>query len=103
VDEMLGAGLVDEVINLMNHGYGPELNSMQALGYRQVYAYLDGILTYQEMVNEIKRETRHFAKRQYTWFNKDKRIHWIDISGYEQNSQLMEQICSVIEGHLTKL
>jgi len=103
VDEMIAAGLIDEVLKLKGQGYPAELKSMQGLGYRQAYAYLNGILTHKEMVNEIKRETRHFAKRQYTWFNKDKRIHWIDISEYEQNSQLMEEISYIIEGHLAKL
>ena len=100
VDEMLAQGLVEEVISLRAKGYGPELNSMQALGYKQVLFYLDGFLTKEEMVNEIKRETRHFAKRQITWFKKDQRIQWLNVSKYNDLAQLVEKIANVIEGRL---
>ena len=65
VDQMIEAGLVEEVIGLRSQGYHPGLNSMQALGYKQVWAYLEGRLDYEGMVRAIKDETRRFAKRQY--------------------------------------
>ena len=79
VDQMIEAGLVEEVIGLRSQGYHPGLNSMQALGYKQVWAYLEGRLDYEGMVRAIKDETRRFAKRQYTWFKKDQRIHWVNV------------------------
>ncbi len=82
-------------------GYGLQHNSMQALGYKQVLYYLDGFLTKEEMVNEIKKETRRYAKRQYTWFKKDKRIQWINISDYSDRSSLLEKISSHVEGRLS--
>lgn len=101
VDEMLANGLVDEVISLKEKGYGLQHNSMQALGYKQVLCYLEGFLSKGEMVNEIKRETRRYAKRQYTWFKKDSRIQWININDYSDKSNLLEKISSHIEGRLS--
>lgn len=79
VEQMIADGLVDEVMGLREKGYDLSMNSMNSLGYKQVNYYLDGMLTEEEMLKEMKRETRHFAKRQYTWFNKDKRITWVNV------------------------
>ena len=98
VDMMMEAGLVAEVIGLRNKGYDPELKSMHSLGYKQVNCYLDGLLDYQEMLREIKRETRHFAKRQLTWFRKDQRITWMDVE-QDQSSELLEKIHMKMAGH----
>jgi tRNA dimethylallyltransferase len=64
---------------------------MNSLGYKQVNSYLDGMASYQEMLHEIKRETRHFAKRQLTWFRKDQRIVWFHAEE-DQSSELIEKI-----------
>lgn len=101
VDQMLANGLVDEVVGLREKGYGLQHNSMQALGYKQVLYYLDGFLSKSEMVNEIKRETRRYAKRQYTWFKKDSRIQWINVNDCRDKSTLLEKISSHIEGRLS--
>lgn len=101
VDQMLANGLVDEVVGLREKGYGLQHNSMQALGYKQVLYYLDGFLSKSEMVNEIKRETRRYAKRQYTWFKKDSRIQWINVNDCSDKSTLLEKISSHIEGRLS--
>lgn len=77
VDEMMAQGLVEEVEKLRALGFGPELKSQQALGYKQVHAFLDGRLTREEAVYLIKRDTRHYARRQLTWLRKDKSIHWM--------------------------
>lgn len=103
VDKMIAAGLVQEVAGLREKGYDLTMNSMQALGYKQVYNYLEGLLTYEAMVYEIKKETRNFAKRQYTWFNKDKRIHWFNIADFSNLEILLEKICDSVEGQLIRV
>ena len=103
VDNMIAAGLVEEVVQLREKGYDLSMNSMQALGYKQVYSYLEGMLNWDETVQEIKQETRRFAKRQYTWFNKDKRIHWVNVADYPDSSHLMEKIYAFVEGQLCKM
>lgn len=100
VDKMIQDGLVEEVAYLRENGCDISLNSMQALGYKQIYLYLEGILTWQETVQEIKKETRHFAKRQYTWFNKDKRIKWLNVAEFSKPTLLLKKICEVMEGQL---
>ncbi len=77
VDRMIAAGLAEEVQRLADAGYGWELPSMSALGYAQMGAYLRGECTLDEAVSKIKRDTRRFVHRQYTWFRlNDPRIHW---------------------------
>lgn len=80
VDRMLDAGLVEEVVRLKEMGYGRELQSMQTVGYREIFAYLYGELSKGNAVELIKQNTRRFAKRQWTWFRADKRIRWIEIT-----------------------
>lgn len=92
VEQMLKTGLIEEVLLLREKAYDLSLNAMQALGYKQVYNYLEGLITWEEMFEEIKRETRRYAKRQYTWFNKDKRIHWINVAEYPREEELVQKI-----------
>ncbi len=77
VDEMIKNGLVDEVKRILDLGFDPSLNSLQTTGYTEVIAYLLNKIDFTKMVSLIKLNTRHYAKRQMTWFNKDKRINWI--------------------------
>jgi len=100
VDKMIEDGLVEEVKRLRENGCDLSLNSMQALGYKQIFCYLEGMLTWDQTLQEIKKETRHFAKRQYTWFNKDKRIKWVYVDEYSNSSLLLEKICELMEGQL---
>jgi len=79
VDAMMDAGFVAEVEHLLGMGYSPELNSLDSLGYREIIAYLKGKYDYSTMVEEIKKNTRRFAKKQLTWFRKNSRIKWIDM------------------------
>lgn len=102
VDTMLKAGLIDEVKEFHKRGYGLHNNAMQALGYKQVLYYLDGLLTYSEMVTAIKKETRHYAKRQYTWFKRDQRIIWFDVASYSDH-ELAEKISAHMEGLLSQM
>lgn len=96
VDQMIDSGLIDEVKNLLKKGYHPCFNSMQGLGYRQVAAYLNGILTKNEAINLIKRDTRRFAKRQFTWFKRDERIKWFNLERYENEYQCAREIADYI-------
>ncbi|NOY77726.1 MAG: tRNA (adenosine(37)-N6)-dimethylallyltransferase MiaA [Calditrichaeota bacterium] len=80
VDRMMAMGLVEEVLRLKEMGYGRDLQSMQTVGYREIYAYLAGEISRERAVEEIKQNTRRFAKRQWTWFRADQRIQWIEIT-----------------------
>ena len=76
VDMMIEAGLVDEVKRLLEIGYPAELKSMQSIGYRHVTEFLQKNLPWDECLRTLKRDTRRFAKRQYTWFGADQQIQW---------------------------
>lgn len=80
VDQMFAQGLVEEVNSLQQRGYNRQLNSLQTVGYREVFDYLEGKFGYDEMVSLIKQHSRNYAKRQLTWFRKDGRITWIDLT-----------------------
>jgi len=75
VDIMLENGLLEEVKQLRAH---KDLNALQTVGYRELFQYFDGTLTLEKAVEEIKKNTRRFAKRQGTWFRKNQQIHWFD-------------------------
>lgn len=77
VEKMMEKGLLDEVKKLKEMGYERSLVSMQGLGYKEILAYLDGECTLEEAVFSIKRDTRHFAKRQLTWFRRERDVIWI--------------------------
>lgn len=76
VDLMIKNGLIEEVKNLVKK-YGAEFQSFDAIGYREIIDYFDKKISLQEAIELMKRNTRNYAKRQMTWFRKDKRIHWI--------------------------
>jgi len=78
VGEMISRGLVEETKEILRRGFDPNLNSLQTVGYKEVIAFLQKKIKFEEMVNLIKMNTRRYAKRQMTWFNKDKRIIWIE-------------------------
>ncbi len=79
VDMMMEQGLLEETRKLRESGLAPEAVSMQGLGYKELYAYLDGrIASLEEAVTLIKRNTRHFAKRQLTWFKREKDVIWVN-------------------------
>lgn len=80
VDAMMEKGLLREVQSILKKGYAPDLPALQGLGYRQLIRHLKGDVTLDEAVEDIKRETRRFAKRQLTWFKRDKRIAWFDVT-----------------------
>lgn len=89
VDLMIKRGLVEEVRSLYEKGYAKELVSMQGLGYKELYRYFAGELTLEEAVYIIKRDTRHFAKRQLTWFRREKEVTWIDKGAFNGEEELL--------------
>ncbi len=91
VDQMLAEGFLDEVRGLLTVGYGRDLKPMQALGYRHLSAYLAGEWAWEVAVEELKRDTRRFAKRQLIWFRADPRIHWLEADG-KTPAQLADEI-----------
>ncbi|MCL2254449.1 MAG: tRNA (adenosine(37)-N6)-dimethylallyltransferase MiaA [Lachnospiraceae bacterium] len=89
VDKMFDDGLVSEVETLKNNGLKRDMVSMQGLGYKEIFAYLDGEITLDEAIILIKRDTRRFAKRQLTWFRRERDVTWINKQDY-QNDNLVE-------------
>ena len=79
VDSMMAEGLVDEVATLMQRGIDTRMTSMQGLGYKEIAGFLSGDYDKEKAVELLKRNTRRFAKRQYTWFRQDTRIKWLNI------------------------
>ena len=98
VDIMLADGLQAETERLMDMGFGPDLKPMQGLGYRQMCQYLYGELTYDEAVRLIKRDTRHFAKRQLTWWRRDERIKWF-CPDLADDGSLLAEMLAVVRRH----
>ncbi len=80
VDKMIKSGLVDEVKNILKLGYSKDINALNTVGYKEIIEYLEGKTTLERAIELIKRNTRRYAKRQLTWFRKDKRIKWFDIN-----------------------
>lgn len=80
VDVMLRLGLVDEVRNLLESGLSKNAQSMKAIAYREVISFLNGDISYETMVEEVKKNTRHYAKRQLTWFRRYKFAKWMHLS-----------------------
>jgi len=97
IDRMLEEGLVEEVAALAAAGCTREMVSMQGLGYKEILDYLDGKVTLEEAVYTLKRDTRHFAKRQLTWFRRERDVIWINKKefGYD-NGQILTYIGEVL-------
>ena len=97
VDIMLEHGLVEEVQKLKDMGYHRDMVSMQGLGYKEILDYLDGKCTLEEAIYILKRETRHFAKRQLTWFRREKDVIWMDKQTYDYNeAAILEDMCRIL-------
>ena len=92
-------GLVGETRELLAQGFDETLGSMKALGYRQMTGYLKGRYGWEEAVRRLQRDTRHFAKRQLTWFRGDPTVHWIT----SDEGESLEQIAQRVLEHLTVL
>ena len=98
VDQMMEKGLLDEVKYLKSLGLTSQMVSMQGLGYKELLSYLDGNISLCDAVESIKRNTRHFAKRQLTWFKREKNVVWIDKSKYDYDEDaILNQILRIWE------
>jgi len=94
-EKMFAEGLLEEVRSLLDRGYGPELKSMQSIGYRHAVKLLAGEWDRDEAVRLMARDTRRYAKRQYTWFKKDPQIKWIEP---DRGDAIIKQIKEYLEG-----
>ncbi len=92
VDRMFEEGLVEEVKSLLDEGYSPQLSSFQALGYKEVAEYLKGKFNLEEAKEKVKKNTRNFAKRQMTYFRKNKDIQWFDPGSEDDIIAVFEEV-----------
>ena len=92
VDMMLNAGLVGEVQNLIDNGVKKDMTSMQGLGYKEIAAYLTGEYDLDMAVNILKRDTRHFAKRQLTWYKREKVVTYFNKDEYDTEDDLVRAV-----------
>lgn len=83
IDQMVEQGLIEEVQKLKDMGYTKNMVSMQGLGYKEILTYLDGDYTLEEALYVLKRDTRHFAKRQLTWFKREKDVIWVNKNEFD--------------------
>jgi tRNA dimethylallyltransferase len=96
VDRMIEKGFLQEVERLLEMGYGPALKPMQSLGYKHIVQFLSNDLEWDEAVRQMKRDTRHYAKRQWTWFKTDKEVCWRDES--VDRKRIYKEVRSYLEG-----
>lgn len=98
VDAMVKAGLVDEVARLQQMGCHADMVSMQGLGYKEILAYLNGTSTLEEAIYIIKRESRHFAKRQLTWFRRERDVIWLNKPDFEyDDTKILTYMMDVLQ------
>ncbi|MFM1650917.1 tRNA (adenosine(37)-N6)-dimethylallyltransferase MiaA [Brevibacillus sp. B_LB10_24] len=103
VDLMIEAGLVEEVRQLLDSGVDPAAVSMQGLGYKELVPYLYGEIPLEQAVAAIKQRTRHFAKRQLSWFRRMSDIQWFDVTDSEEYSSVVERISQTLAGKFHQL
>lgn len=96
VEQMLEKGLLEEVSQLRSQGYTKDMVSMKAIGYKEILDYLDGLTTYEEAVDILKRDTRHFAKRQLTWFAREKDTIFIQIDQLPEKSSQLDHMLTIL-------
>ncbi len=92
VNQMMENGLINETKYILNQGYDKSLNSLNTVGYKEIIACLDGEISMDKAVELIKRNTRHYAKRQMTWFRKVEGIKWFDISYFNDLFVISDEI-----------
>ena len=92
IDQMLETGLIEEVQALKDKGYTKDMVSMQGLGYKEILDYLNGVCTLEEAIYILKRDTRHFAKRQLTWFRRERDVIWVDKDRYDYNDETILKV-----------
>lgn len=97
IDCMVEQGLVMEVSNLLKDGLTKDMVSMQGLGYKEILSYLSGECTLDEALYVLKRDTRHFAKRQLTWFRREKDVIWFDKSKYPSEEEILSEMIQILK------
>lgn len=98
IDKMLEEGLLEEVTSLKNKGYTKDMVSMQGLGYKEILDYLNGECSLEEAIYILKRDTRHFAKRQLTWFRREREVIWVDKNNYDHDEEkILEVMLSYVK------
>ncbi len=98
VDQMMADGLLDEVKGLLESGVPADAQSMKGIGYKELVAYLEGKCTLEEAVDEIKKGTRHFAKRQFTWYRKMPYIDWYEVKTKKDIIEIEKEIAKKLTG-----
>ena len=94
---MMEEGLLEEVAALKRKGYTRDMVSMQGLGYKEILDYLDGCCSLEEAVRVIKRDTRHFAKRQLTWFRREQEVEWIQKEQFDHdNERILDEMMRIL-------
>lgn len=123
VDKMIESGFIDEVkgiIEIINEHFRNSqlvtrsasgesagvdhlsLSSLQAIGYKEIAMYLDEKIPLDEAIRLIKRNTKRYAKRQFTWFNKEDDIHWVDITGLQDVNEIFKRVWKILDGLINK-
>ncbi|APH15769.1 tRNA dimethylallyltransferase [Clostridium sporogenes] len=97
VDIMMDKGLIEEVKKLESMGYTPDMQSMKGIGYKEILFYLKGDIPLDEAIYLIKKGSRNYAKRQLTWFRKDKRSIWIDKDKYRSEEEIVDKIIKMVK------
>lgn len=98
IDKMMEEGLLEEVSSLKNKGYTKDMVSMQGLGYKEILDYLNGECSLEEAIYILKRDTRHFAKRQLTWFRRERDVIWVDKNNYDHDEEkILEVMLSYVK------
>ena len=98
VDKMIESGLIEEVKNILE--MNPDRTPMQAIGYKEIARYLYGDITLDETIGLIKKGTKRYAKRQFTWFKKEEGIHWVDITGIDDSYEAFKRANHVLKSLL---
>ncbi len=98
VDKMAEEGLVEEVRELLNQGYSSNLNSLSSIGYKEICSYLSGECSYEEALENIKKNSRHYAKRQLTWLRRERDVIFVNREKFESE----EAILDYMEGNIRK-
>lgn len=103
IDWQLSHGMIEETRALLAKGYGRQLGSMKGLGYRHLAAHFAGEYDEAEMIRRFKLDTRHFAKRQLTWFRKEPGIVWLSVEEHESTERIADRVIGQIDQFLTSL
>ena len=97
VDMMFDAGLIEEVEQLIKFGVKPDCQAFKGIGYKEVVQYLEGLISYDACVDLIQKNTRHFAKRQITWYKRMPYIEWITIDSQTTEAEIYGMACNIID------